>query len=99
MNMLSKKEKYTLDQEIDRVIDELKRINDPSTPEYKAASENLVRLCEARGIKSHKSLSYDTILNVVGNLAGILIVLNFERVGNIVTTKAFGMIGKGSKGA
>lgn len=99
MKLLSKKESYTLDDEIARVVNELKKIDDPSTPEYKDAAANLRVLCEARGVKSPKSMSTDTIVNVIGNLAGILIVLNFERVGNLVTSKAFGMIGKGSKGA
>jgi hypothetical protein len=97
MKLLSKKESYTIDQEIDRCLNEMKSFP-VETDEYRNAAANLRVLYEARGVKSHKSLSTDTVVAVVGNLTGILLVLYFERSGAVLS-KAFGMIGKGSKGA
>jgi|WetSurMetagenome_2_1015567.scaffolds.fasta_scaffold37235_5 hypothetical protein len=97
MKMLSKKESYSIDQEIDRCLNEMKSFS-VDTDKYRNSAANLKVLYEARGVKSHKSLSTDTVVGVVGNLVGILLVLNFERSGAVLS-KAFGMIGKGSKGA
>jgi hypothetical protein len=97
MKMQPKKESYTIDQEIERCLDEMKKFRVESD-EYRKAAANLKVLYEACDVKTHKSLSSDTIVAVAGNLVGILLVLNFERTGAVIS-KAFSMIGKGSKGA
>ena len=97
MKLLPKKKSYTIDQEIERCLTDMKKF-DVESDEYRKAAATLKLLYEARGIKSHTALSTDTVVAVVGNLAGILIVLYFEQTGAVVS-KAFGLIGKGSKGA
>ena len=72
-----------------------------------AASKNLlqdsVEHCEVlmEALKEYKHLSEqkwnfspDALLTVAGNLFGILLVLNFEKL-DIIRSKAFGMIIKG----
>lgn len=93
----TKEEKFTLDREIERVLKEMSSMT-PGTEQYKAKLEVVNRLCEARGIKSPRALSTDMIVSVVGNLLGILLVMNFEKTG-VITTKAFSFIGRGGKGA
>ena len=41
-----------------------------------------------------KSVSMDTVLVVLGNLAGILLILNFEKL-NVLTSKAIPFVLKG----
>lgn len=41
-----------------------------------------------------KSVSVDTVLVVLGNLAGILLILNFEKL-NVMTSKALPFVLKG----
>lgn len=87
MTTNSFEEKRTLDQEIDRLLTHMNSLN-LNSEEYNQDMDNLKILYELKGIKSHKDISYDTLLTVGANILGILIVLNFERTG-IVTSKAF----------
>jgi len=79
--------KWTLQNEIDRVLEILKSAS-PSSKEYKQAAENLVLLMET---KEKSKVSVDTMVLAATNILGILLVLNFERLG-VITSKAFGMI-------
>jgi hypothetical protein len=65
----------------------------PYTTEYIKALENIEKLYKLRAPKPElqKPVSLDTVLTVAGNLAGIVIVLGYERA-HVITSKAFGMI-------
>jgi len=62
--------------------------------EYTKMAENMKVLCEARAVmpKADK-LSADTLAVVVGNLVGIIAIMNHERA-HIITTKALSFIMK-----
>jgi hypothetical protein len=65
----------------------------PDSPEYKAMTENLIKLYALRDEKSVKSVSPDAILAVAGNLAGIAMIVGHERIG-VVTSKALQFVMK-----
>lgn len=91
----SKKDSYTIDMEIDRCLNEMKIVSVDSK-EYREAATSLKLLYEARGVKPSNAISNETLVTVGANLLGILLVLNFERTGAVIS-KAFGMIGRGTK--
>lgn len=95
MKLHSKKDSYTIEKEIDRCLNEMKKFHVESD-EYRKAAANLKALYEANANKPHNVISPETIALVAANLTGIVLVLYFERTGSVIS-KAFGMIGRGSK--
>lgn len=88
-----------LEKEIDTIIKSLRDM-DEETDEYKetvSILDKLVGLDDKikKSKKDNKNkVSKDTIAVVVGNLAGILLILNFEKA-NVITSKALSFIIKG----
>ncbi len=93
MKLPLKETKYNLSDEVDRLLLELKE-EEPDSDRYKEISKNVETLCNARAQKNANGISVDTILAVSANLAGLLLILNFERT-NILTSKAIGFVLKG----
>ena len=91
MKLLTKKDKKSnLDKAIDKVHLKMETL-EPDSDEYGKANENLSKLYEAKAIQAKDGFSKDTLLVVTGNLLGLLLVLNYERLG-IITSKALGML-------
>ena len=83
----------TLQDEIDHVLLHMNDL-EPYSEDYVTAMKNLKVLHELQNeLRSRNSISPETALTVGANLAGILLVLNFEKIG-IVTSKAFGLVTK-----
>lgn len=87
-----KKEPTKLEKAIDDLLDDMDTVTGDSD-EYTKMAENLVRLTKIVSEKTKIQISPDTVLAVAGNLAGILLILNYERV-NVVATKALGFVHK-----
>lgn len=88
---LTKRDKRTnLEKEIDEVIAHMASIG-PDTKEYTAMAANLEMLYKAKATEKSRSISPDTIAVIVGNLIGIILIINYEQTG-IVTTKALGFV-------
>lgn len=82
-----------LDEQIDRILLEME--NEPSTTEnYKKLSENLDRLYKMKEYENKRKVSPDTIVVVLCNLVGIVLILNYEKTDTILS-KAMGMLPKG----
>lgn len=64
---------------------------EPDTAEYSKITEQLKALNELKTKKSH--FTKDGVLGALTSLTGILLVLNYEKLG-AVTSKAFGMVRK-----
>ena len=79
--------KRTIQTEIDHIL-EVMAVTPVSSKEYKLAAENLKVLMET---ENKSKISADTMVLAVTNIAGILLVLNFEKLG-VITSKAFGML-------
>ena len=73
---------------------EFKREHERNESSYKAKdytlkeAENLMKQAD---LERRGKISPDTVIMVAGNLAGILLILNFEKVG-VVTSKAMGLL-------
>lgn len=65
----------------------------PYTTEYIKTLEQIETLYKLKAPKPElsKPISLDTVLTVAGNLAGIVVVLGYERA-HVLTSKAFGLI-------
>jgi len=79
--------KRTIQTEIDHIL-EVMAVTPVSSKEYKQAAENLKVLMET---ENKSKISADTMVLAVTNITGILLVLNFEKLG-VITSKAFGML-------
>lgn len=86
-------EREDLKKEIDETFKEMKYF-DKDSDEYQLLLKNLERLLKAQNEKSRSKISPDTIAVVVGNLAGILLILHYEKV-NVITSRALGFVIKG----
>lgn len=89
--MFGKAEKPSkLDDVEERIFAEL-LTQDPVSADFATAMEHLEKIDELRSKKDRWRVSPDTMAIVAGNLAGILIMVKFERF-NVLTSKALGMV-------
>jgi hypothetical protein len=80
-----------VDEPIDRVLTEMNTYG-PDSPEFEKQLRYLERLQEMKaGERRHFKVSPDTIALVLGNLAGILIIVAYENK-HVMTSKAMGYI-------
>lgn len=87
----SESEPNRLDPVIDQLILELGG-HDGESDEYTQICENLKLLYEAKANEPKPSaVSPDTIAVIAGNIAGIAMILSYEKV-NVVTSKALGFV-------
>lgn len=63
------------------------------TEEYAIKLERLTALYKLKEIETPKRVNPDTLALIAGNLTGIIMVLGYEHA-HVVTSKAFGFIGK-----
>ena len=81
-----------LNQEIDRIISKLEE-TEPTEENYAIIAKNLLALHEANALNARAKVSPDVLLAVAANIGGILLILNYEKLG-IITTKAMGLLAK-----
>lgn len=82
-----------IEREMDSLISELQGC-EVISKEYSLILDRVERLNKIRLSDEGNSISPDTLVVVGGNLAGILLILGYERL-NIITTKALGFVIKG----
>lgn len=83
----------TIDEEINRILDDLKTMKSGS-PEYEKAAMNLETLCRSRSFKANQTVTADTLVLAATNILGILLILNYEQI-HVVTSKTLGLLVKG----
>lgn len=67
---------------------------DPETEEYSRIADQIVKLEKLNAeIKAKKRISPDVAVTVAANLAGILLIINHERL-HVVASKAIGFVMK-----
>lgn len=91
-NIKKTAEPSDLETEISRLFEALKA-HEPNTNEYNAVADQIKKLYPLKETDSKKRVSPDAVLGAGVNLAGILLVLNFEHA-HALASKAFGMVGK-----
>lgn len=79
-----------MDDEIARLTAKLGTMN-PLDDDYSKILELISKLTKARAEKNERAISMDTILTIGANIAGLLLVLNYERL-NVISTKALTMV-------
>lgn len=83
-------DRTALDEQIDDAHDQLRKI-DPSDDKFKTILGVLERLYAIKDNQKPDRISADTKAVIAGNLAGILLILNFERM-HVATSKALGFV-------
>lgn len=108
MKFKRKDKRTNLDRQIDKLIEELSQMEvkieeDEShkgtvrlARDYDIRLDVIERLDKLRIDKREpkKGISPDTVVVVVGNLLGIVLILTYEKV-NVVTSKALGFVMRG----
>ena len=91
MNLRFWEKRSVVDEPIDRVLTEMNTYG-PDSPEYDKLVRYLERLKDVKANeRQHYLVSPDTIALVLGNLAGILIIVAYEQK-HVMTSKAMGFI-------
>jgi hypothetical protein len=93
-NPFTRKEK-PIDVEIDRVLSLMAKMP-PGSKEYGFALEDLRTLHETKNIKSSGfQVSGDTVVMCLMGIVQMLMVINHEEIGHIISTKSLGFVNKG----
>lgn len=84
--------KSSLDDEIESVVEQMALLS-ADTENYTTMAKNLEVLMNAKAKQASTGVSKDTVVTVGANLAGIVLVLGYEKA-NVIASKAFGLISK-----
>ena len=88
--MIIKNKPTVLDETIDAALAQLSGIPVESD-EFTKKMDQINKLYALREKHSKKSISPDTMVLVAGNLAGIVLILGYERA-HVITSKALGFV-------
>lgn len=88
--MIIKIKPTVLDETIDAALSELKELS-TTHPEYQPTLDRVKELYKLKEQNTPKRVSPDTLVLVAGNLAGIALILGYERA-HVVTSKALGFV-------
>lgn len=79
--------------EVITVLQEKLLVSDPTSDEFAKMVDQLDKLHKIKSHNKDDRVTLATLLPVIGNLAGILAILNFEKAG-VITSKALGFVTK-----
>jgi hypothetical protein len=85
-------EKTRLDEVIDQALSELAG-HDANTEEYAEIVKRVAELNALRDTNKSDRLSKDTLALILGNLAGILVIVSYEHI-HVMTSKALPFLHK-----
>ena len=80
-----KAKKTKLEHEIDSLISSMEEV-EGDTEEYTAMAKNVETLCKAKSYVGSDRPDVNTLISVSGNLLGIILILNYEKLG-VITSK------------
>lgn len=86
------KKEDKLQNRIDELLDEME-MTPGDSPEFDRLSTQVTKLYEAQATTKGNAISKEAIAGIIGNLAGILIIVNHEQA-HVITSKAFGLLSK-----
>lgn len=87
-----KAEPSDLEKEIAHLFHKLRDM-DPADEDYSKVADQLVKLYKLKEVDSKSAVSKDAMVGAATNLAGILLILNFEHA-HVMTSKALGFVWK-----
>ena len=93
--MIIKPKPTVLDETIDAALSELKDLK-TTDPNYQQTLDRVKELYKLKETTTPKRVSPDTLVLVGGNLAGIVLILSYERA-HVITSKALGFVLKSSR--
>lgn len=83
-----------LDELIDMLYARMKDLP-PESDDFSNTADQYVKLTKLRDESNARTrVSPDTMVGVLGSLAGILAILIYESTGHVITTKALGFVMK-----
>lgn len=91
--MFAVKKKKSISDEIEHVLESLAKMT-VGTDDYAKAAAQLEVLCKAKGSDANSRVSPDTWVLVAANLLGIVLILNYEKMG-VVSSKAVSLLLRG----
>ena len=80
----------TLQDQIDSILLQMEQ-EEGNSPEFDGLLTQLERLYKLQAPEKARRVSPDAIVAVAGNLLGIVLILNYERI-NVVTSKALSFV-------
>lgn len=90
---LNFRKKSELEKVIDSILGSMSKL-EPDSDEYGKMASNLEKLLKAKSYEKSKVISPDTMLVVIANLIGIVLILKHENV-DIITSKALSFVLRG----
>ena len=90
---LNFRKKSELEKVIDSILGSMSKL-EPDSDEYGKMASNLEKLLKAKSYEKSKVISPDTMLVVIANLIGIVLILKHEEL-DIITSKALGFVLRG----
>lgn len=85
------REQTALDIALDKAMKELSR-HKVGSDEYNKVLENVIKIHAMKVKDKPDSLSLDTLVLAASNLVGILLIIGHEQIGNVLTSKALGLL-------
>lgn len=90
---LKKTEPSSLENEIERLLEALKNMDPAKDENYSDVADQLKKLYPLKEVDSKRRVSPDAWTAAATNLAGILLILNFEHA-HVMTSKALSFVMK-----
>lgn len=90
---ITKRKKSLIDKRIDETLVRMENFNNESK-EYGILANHLKTLMESKGTVKSRRISADTFTVVLGNLLGLVLIMNYERL-HVISTKALGFVLRG----
>lgn len=91
LSRFSRKKESALDEPIAKLRESLLTYS-PEDPEYQAAYGKFLELTKLRNEENRSwKVKPDTLAVIAGNLLGILIIVNYERV-HVLSSKGMGLV-------
>lgn len=85
------REQTSLDTAMDKAMKELSR-HDVGSDEYNKMLESAIKIHAMKMKEKSDSVSLDTLVLVMSNLVGIVLIIGHEQIGNVLTSKALGLL-------
>lgn len=85
------REQTALNTAMDKAMKELSR-HEVGSDEYNKVLESVIKIHAMKVKDKPDRVSLDTLVLSVSNLVGIVLVIGHEQIGNVLTSKALGLL-------
>lgn len=85
------REQTALQTAMDNAMKKLSR-HEVGSDEYNKVLESVIKIHAMKVKEKPDSLSLDTLVLTMSNLVGIVLIIGHEQIGNVLTSKALGLL-------